>query len=115
MQTVFETDDFGRLLCHISDGETRATVTAHETAGPAADLLAAIADARRDGAGECYWREGAGEYRWAFRTEGPAIRIAVLWSSGTLTGWEHVFWKEREAAEFEREVRAGLDRISRLK
>jgi hypothetical protein len=49
--------------------------------------------------GECFWKEGGGEYRWVFRRDGESVRVAVLWSAGVMTGWEHVFWAECPVGE----------------
>jgi hypothetical protein len=40
-----------------------------------------------------------------FRRAGEKVRIAVLWSAGTLTGWEHVFWPECDFEAFAGQVR----------
>lgn len=110
MQLRAAIDSFGRLTCAVSDGSTNATVTASNLPAAAVDLISAIENANRTGCGECFWHEGAGDYRWVFRRDGGRMRVAVMWSQGTLTGWEHVFWSECDAeplmgvllAEFER-------------
>jgi hypothetical protein len=114
MQIALEADDFGRLVCSIAHGETRATVTASDLGGAAFDLRATLDDLLRDGLGECYWREGGGEYRWLFRRDSSNARVAVLWSNGTLTGWEHVFWAEVPLDGFAEELRGALDRLSTI-
>lgn len=73
-----------------------------------ADLKEAVESAVAHGFGECFWQEAAGEYRWLFRRDGTAMRVAVLWSIGVVTGWEHYFWAECDAAELGDAVRAAI-------
>lgn len=108
MQVALCTDQFGRLTCDLADDRTAAVVTASDTEQAKAGLIAALDKLRDTGVAECYWHESMGEYRWVFRRDGDAVRVAVLWSTGTLTGWEHVFWTECEASAFDRAVRSGL-------
>jgi predicted enzyme related to lactoylglutathione lyase len=42
------------------------------------------------------------------RREGDRVRIAVLWSTGALTGWEHVFSSETDFGAFAAEIRSQL-------
>lgn len=111
MQLSFGTDEFGRLTCALADGEDQATVTAANLAGAAGDLAAALRDTAADGCSECYWMEGGGEYRWVFRREGDKVRVVVLWSAGTLTGWVHIFSSECELDALTSQVQDGLDRL----
>lgn len=69
----------------------------------------AVESAVDSGVGECFWPEAAGDYRWLFRHEGGAMRVAILWSMGTLTGWEHRFWAECDAQEFRDAMHAAID------
>ncbi len=78
----------------MSDGGPVATVTASDCTAASSALMDAVDGAAASGYGECYWRHTSGEYRWMLRRDGEKVRIAVLWSNGTLTGWEHVFWSE---------------------
>ena len=111
MQFSLAAADFGRLACTISDARGEATVTSSNPSSAAADLAAAIDSAVNTGSGECYWREAGGEYRWMFRRNGEMVAIVVLWSAGTLTGWEHVFQSECDVDPFARQVRDELDRL----
>jgi hypothetical protein len=83
-------DDFGRLVCAIEAEGREALVTGSDAATAARDLLAALDDVTVTGYGECRWLEAAGEYRWMLRRHSQALTVAVLWSSGTVTGWQHV-------------------------
>ncbi len=111
MNLSLETDHFGRLICSISHGGGEAVVTASNPSAAAADLAAAIEDAVTAGCGECYWQEAGGEYRWMFRRDGDQVRLAVLWSAGTLTGWEQVLSAECDLDTFARQVRDELHRV----
>jgi hypothetical protein len=99
MKISLRVDEFERLICTVDDGAAPVTVTASDP-DAAAHLVAAIDDAARDGSGECFWREGGGEYRWMLRREGDKLRLVVLWCTGTLTGWETVLWTECDFAAF---------------
>lgn len=110
MQFSLDEDEFGRLVCQIADGPTRATVTASNTAEAARELSAAIQSALSAGTGECFWEESGGQYRWLFRREDARLRIVILWSIGTLTGWENKFWVECEADPFAQQVGEELRR-----
>jgi hypothetical protein len=91
MDLSLDIDDSGRFVATLThDGGQPALVTASNL-NAADDLLAAIEDARDTGLGECFWEEQTGEYRWMLRTGEEEATIVVLWSTGVVTGWEHVF------------------------
>ena len=73
------------------------------------DLRQAVASAVTHGHEECFWHEAVGDYRWLFRREGSTMRVAILWSIGTLTGWEHRFWAECDAEDFRDTMRAAIE------
>ena len=98
-------DAFGRVVGRIAHKGAQATVTGTDYSAAVSELREAVESALREGLGECFWHEVAGDYRWLFRREGSVMRTAILWSSGTLTGWEHKFWAECEAQEFENAMR----------
>src|SRR6266700_3817073 len=104
MRVSLAIDGRDRLTCVMSDSRAEATIV---VSGPSA-ALSALAEAVEStacaGGGECYWRQAGGEYRWVFRRTGEDVRIVVLWSSGTLTGWEHVFWSECDFQSFREQV-----------
>ena len=97
MQVTLEEDSFGRVVGTIEHNGAHATVTCSDPASAIPDLRLAVESAVTGGFGECFWHEATGDYRWLFRRESAAIRIAILWSIGTLTGWEHRFWAECDA------------------
>jgi len=111
MQLDFALDDFGRLICNLSDGDARATVTASNMPAAASEMLRGLREAAENGRGECWWLEGTGEYRWVIRREGDRATLVVLWSGGTLTGWEHVFWGEEAFDVLAGFIRTGLERL----
>ena len=49
-----------------------------------------------------------GDYRWLFRREGKTMRVVILKSLGTLTGWENCFWVECDAEEFRLSMQAAI-------
>lgn len=105
----FSASEFGQLNCSMTDGEFTASVSAVNSDDAAQDLLAALDSAATSGVGECFWPREAGTHRWLIRRENGSVRLAVLWSGGTLTGWEHVFWAEDEWSGFERRLRLLLN------
>ena len=112
MRLTIRSDDFGRMICAIASGESEAVVTSAEFSDAAAALSKAIDELESGGTSECYWPEGVGEYRWVFRRVEDRVRIVVLWSTGTMTGWEHVFWAETGYDPFVAQIRAGLNAVS---
>jgi hypothetical protein len=111
MTVRFATCEYDRLMCEMERGAIKATATSSNRAAAAAAMREALASAEANGAGECFWQEGGGEYRWVFRRDGDNLRLAVLWSAGVLTGWEHVFWAECPMAETIGRFRAALDAV----
>ena len=109
MQITLNGDCFGRVVGTIAHNGAQATVTSSDSAAAMTDLRQAVDSAAADGLGECFWHEAAGDYRWLFRREGSTMRIVVLWSIGTLTGWEHRFWAECDAEEFRRTMLAAME------
>jgi hypothetical protein len=108
MRLTIVTDDLQRLICTLSEGECHATVTASNTHEAAAGLVAAMEDALKDGCGECFWDEAGGQYRWVMKREGEKVKLAVIWSSGVITGWEHVFWTECDFADLAGQIHTAL-------
>lgn len=90
MDLAFTTDS-GRLICELVDGPSHATVTAADAADSAAGLAAAVKEARDNEIAECFWHEDSGDYRWIFKRRGDEFDVAVMWCSGVITGWQHVF------------------------
>jgi hypothetical protein len=107
----FSTDQFGRLTCDVSNGPESAVVTASDRSRAIADLSASIDALEQNGIGECYWLEAAGEYRWVFRRIGQRVRLAILWSAGTVTGWQHVFWTESDLEFIVQLLRREMDSV----
>lgn len=111
MDAAFETDPFGRLICTLTHGETHATVTSSDKGAAAGSLLQAIEDLLATGAGECFWQEAGGDYRWMLKRDGDTVNMVVLWSTGTLTGWEHLFWGQGQAETFASDFRRKVSAI----
>lgn len=108
MDVSLHRDEFGRLIAVLTDGRQEATVTASNVPAAGVDLLAAIESARETGYGECQWEEQGGDYRWMFRNTDGRLTVVVLWATGTLTGWQHVFRAETEMEAFEQWGREAL-------
>jgi hypothetical protein len=98
MNLTLETDPFGRIVCSVEVGDRPVLVTSSKPSLARAELRAAVEDVRNTGYGECTWPEAVGEYKWMFRRQGDRVTVVSLWSSGTLTGWQHVL---RETTDFE--------------
>lgn len=108
MDVRFDRDPSDRLVCTLDPGDCEVVVTASNASSASADLLAALEDVRQTGYGECLWREVAGEYRWMFRRTGERLTVVALWSSGTLTGWQHVLHADTDFEAFVTRMRSCL-------
>lgn len=106
MEITITTDEAGHFACTLDDGVARALVTAANTPAAGEDLLAALDDARDNGLGECLWEVPGGEYRWMFRRNGARLTVAVMWSAGVITGWQHVFRTDCDVEPFIERVQA---------
>ena len=111
MDLILERDPEGHLSCTLVDRDETATIVAPAALEAAADLEAAVADARESGYGECVWPLTDGEYKWLFRRSADRTDIVVLWSGGVVTGWQHVFRSEADAADLERRVAEEVARV----
>jgi hypothetical protein len=102
----------GRLVATLTDDLGPVKVTAADGRAAALALLEAIdASASDDGYGECFWQEAQGMYWWMFRRLAMRLEIVVLWSSGTVTGWQHVFRAITHAEDFSK---AAADLIAQV-
>ena len=113
MDLMFETDEYHRIICTLVDAAQSATVTASNVPEAAEDLWDALQSAASSGLGECFWQEQAGVYRWLFRRDGDRVTLVVLWSTGTITGWEHVFRSECDLAWLSTRMTEDLSRLAR--
>lgn len=111
MHISLATEHPGRLIATLKEGPEQAVVTAAHRTAATTSLLEALESARAEGYGECYWYEQAGQYWWLFRRDEARLEVAVLWSSGTVTGWRHVF---RAADEFSWFMERVQDELSEL-
>jgi hypothetical protein len=111
MDISLTTDHPGRLVATLTEGPEEAVVTAAHRTAASTSLLEALEATREDGYAECYWFEQAGQYWWLFRREDTRLEVAVLWSSGTVTGWQHVF---RAADEFSYFMERVQDELAEL-
>jgi hypothetical protein len=112
MNVAFSTDSFGRIVCDIGDAGECAIVTSSDTVAAALGLLSALDDAEKAGYGECVWPEGGGEYWWILRRDGDGLTCVLLWSRGTLTGWQHVLRTDTPFEEFAQRIRQGLEKFA---
>jgi hypothetical protein len=109
MMISLSIDASGRYVCELVEADEHATVTASNVPEAGDDLLAALEDARDNGLGESLWVEPGGEYRWMFKRDGSRLTVAVMWCSGTVTGWQHVFRSECDFEEFLVSARSALE------
>jgi len=105
---AFSRDPDGRLVCVVHHAAGSSVVTASDPISAASELIAALDDVRASGYGECLWHEPNGDYRWMFKLDGTTVTVAVLWSGGTLTGWEHVLRGETNLDQLARQTANGL-------
>jgi len=91
VQFLVDPSDTSRLVAHLQEGATEVVVTASHPVAAAGGLTTAIDAARDSGYGECFWHEQTGQYWWMLQRDAERLEVVVLWSSGTVTGWQHVF------------------------
>jgi hypothetical protein len=103
------TDEFGGVVCTLADEKHSGTARASNAKEAMADLLGAVDNASNKGSGECFWLRESGQYRWLIRRHDQhTARMVVLWSAGTMTGWENVFWADCEWQPLEKALREGI-------
>lgn len=107
-QFALEIDEFGRLVCRLSDAGTSTTACSAEVAAGLVGLTEAVDALEQEGFGECFWFISAGEYRWVFRRHEDQVRIAVMWCGSVAIGFQHVFWAECAFSEFLTGIRRAL-------
>jgi len=112
MDVSLSTERSDRLIATLRDGQQEAVVTASSGPAAGAELLAALEQARDDDYGECFWLEQTGQYWWMFRRDDKAVEAVVLWSSGTVTGWQHVFRASDDLSSLVDNVRTQLEASS---
>jgi hypothetical protein len=106
MEFSFATDRDGRLVCTVETAGAPVLITSGDPFIARTGMLAALEDARAEGHGECAWPEAMGEYKWMLRRDGARLTVVALWSSGTLTGWQHVLREETDFEAFATRVEA---------
>jgi hypothetical protein len=100
MEFSLNQHESGSLECRLENGRERALILASDPPAALADFAAALEALISDGYGECFWYQPSGEHRWMFRRAGEKLRLMVLWSTGVVTGWEHVFYAECDLGWF---------------
>jgi hypothetical protein len=111
VQITLQGDSFGRVVATIAHDGAQATVSGSDLSSAMTDLQEAVESAVNYGQGECFWHEAVGDYRWLFRRDGTRMRVVILRSTGTLTGWECAFWSECDAEEFRDVMPAAIKSI----
>ena len=100
------------LVVTLREGDTTATIPVRPAKAGAESLRRALAGARRDGYGECFWPgTPGGQYWWIFKRDAETIETIAMWTRGGASLWEHVFRATDEASWLEERLDAELDRI----
>ena len=98
-----------RIVATLREGTVEtATVSAWHAERAALALVTAIDLAAREGYGECFWPEPNGQYWWLYKREERRLALAILWSSGPETGWQHVCRAADEVEYFVERVKDEL-------
>lgn len=108
MQFAMSRDGGGRIRCTIDEAGNHAVVTGGDAVNASLELLAAVQDVEDSDYGDCLWQEAAGDFKWMLRRNGDVVTVAVMWSSGVVTGWQHVIRGDTNFADFAEQVRTGL-------
>jgi len=111
MNVRFEAD--GRqLVAFLSDDASATEVAAPNGDAAGRVLMNALDAAASSGYGECFWPEQTGQYWWMFNryddTSGPRVEVVVMWSTGAVTGWQHVFRSSDDLADLSGRVASAL-------
>jgi len=114
MNLTIELDDHDHLTVSIIDGGERPTVASPHAARAGALLLHAIDQAIAEGYGECLWPAPDGEYWWMFRRDHETLEVAVMWTRGGASGWQHVSRGTDAATWIRARVHAELGRLGLL-
>lgn len=114
MQVTLQSDSLGRVVGTIEHNGAQATVTGWDAGAAITEFQLAVESAVTNHHGECFWQEATGVYRWLFRREGGKMRVVILWSMGTLTGWEHRFWAECDMEEFREAMDSAIEACGAL-
>ena len=109
MEVTLKGDGLGRVVGTIACNGAQATVTGSDSASAMTDLRLAFENAVAYNRGECFWHEATGDYWWLFKRDGATMRVVILRSVGTLTGWEHRFWAECNADDFRDTLGAAIE------
>ena len=108
MDIRIDIDGPGRIIGHLREGAIETTVTSANSSAAATALMRALQQAKAEGDSQCFWHEPTGQYWWMFRLDGALLEVVVLWSSGTVTGWQHVFRAANEVDHLFNRVRDEL-------
>ena len=87
----FERPDDRRVIAYLREGDVSTEVTGWNPQQSAEALLTALAAVANDGYGECFWHEPTGQYWWMFRLTDRRLEVAVMWTAGGASQWQHVF------------------------
>lgn len=109
----FELEPPDRLIVHLREGSDETSVAVSPASAGVASLTRALDEALADGYGECFWPgQPGGQYWWIFKREDAALELAVMWTRGGASLWEHVF-RATDSAEWTRDlVREQARRLS---
>jgi hypothetical protein len=111
MDLTLDIDDLGRLVSTLADARGAAMIAASDVLAAADDFEQAFERVRIEGRAECIWRVPAGDYRWIFRRVDDRLIVVLMWSAGTVTGWQVLFRAECGLEEFAGQVRSELSRL----
>jgi hypothetical protein len=104
----FERPDDRRVIAYLREGDVATEVTGWNPRQSAADLLAALDAVASEGYGECFWPEPTGQYWWMLRLVDQRLEVAVMWTAGGASQWQHVFRAADEVGYLRNLVHAEL-------
>lgn len=104
--------DEGLLVCDLTHNGQHLTLRPVQAGRSLEAFAAALEDLMANGLAECFWEQPYGVYRWMFRQNGENLLVAVNWSTGVVTGWEHVFWAEGPCGSWSEKLRRALEKVT---
>ena len=92
MDLTLSVEHRDELTVRLRDGRDEATVTISPVGAASLSLSRALDDAMSAGYGECFWPgQPGGQYWWIFKRVDATLEVALMWTRGGASLWEHVF------------------------
>jgi hypothetical protein len=103
-----------QLIVHLRDGAVETTVEVAPSHAGIDSLSRGLTQGLEHGYGECFSpAPGGGQYWWIFSRRDESLEVAVMWTRGGASLWEHVFRATDNAEWVRKRVTAAIAELSR--